>query len=140
VSVCVVGLLHSTASSIMHLDLKKLIAYSSIVHMQFSLIGVFANDSFGLNVAVLGLLVHGIVSIGLFYTIGQVSESVGTRHVAFVHCGIALTPMLSLVGFITVLLNISTPLSLGALVEVLTLTIYGNFGTSILVLSAVCAV
>jgi NADH-quinone oxidoreductase subunit M len=123
-----------------HLDLKKLIAYSSIAHMQFSLIGVFVNDTFGLSVVVLGLLIHGIVSIGLFYTIGVVSESVGTRHVAFVHCGIALTPILAFIGFCTVLLNIATPLSLGAIVEILTLLLYGNYGATTLILASFCAV
>jgi NADH-quinone oxidoreductase subunit M len=122
------------------MDLKKLIAYSSIAHMQFSLIGVFVSDTFGLSVVVLGLLIHGIVSIGLFYTIGVVSESVGTRHVAFVHCGIALTPILAFTGFCTVLLNIATPLSLGAVVEILTLLLYGNYGTITLVLASFCAV
>ncbi len=108
--------------------------------MQFGLLGILSNDYVGLYTVVLSLLIHGIVSIGLFYTIGVASESVGTRHVAYIHAGMSLTPLLSMFALITVLLNISAPLSIGSITEFLTLFVYYQFGTSVLTIGSLVAI
>ncbi len=63
-------------------DVKRLIAYSSISHMGFVTLGIFALNSNGVQGAVLQMVNHGIITGGLFLCIGMIYERTHTREIA----------------------------------------------------------
>jgi NADH:ubiquinone oxidoreductase subunit 4 (subunit M) len=140
IALCLLGVVYGSFSSLHHLDMKKLIAYSSIVHMNLGLVCLFVNDFMGINVFVISMLIHGIVSTGLFYTVGFSSESVGSRHLQFLNTGIISTPLLSLGSLLIILLNIAVPLSIASIIEFMMLLLYESLGLMYLILGAVCAI
>ena len=140
IALCLMGVLYGCMSSLHHLDMKKLIAYSSIVHMNLGLSCMFVNDFIGINVFILGMLIHGIVSTGLFYTVGFASESIGSRHLQFLNTGIVSTPLLSFGALVIIFLNISVPLSVASIIEFLTLLLYESLGLMYLIIGGLCAI
>jgi NADH:ubiquinone oxidoreductase subunit 4 (subunit M) len=66
-TMCVVGIIYSSATTIRQIDLKKVIAYSSVAHMNFALLGLFANNMQGIEGSMFFMLGHGVVSSALFY-------------------------------------------------------------------------
>lgn len=62
-------------------DLKRLVAYTSVSHLGFVLLGVFALDPAGEQGAVLQMLCHGLSTGGLFFLVGALQERLGTRDI-----------------------------------------------------------
>jgi NADH:ubiquinone oxidoreductase subunit 4 (subunit M) len=60
-------------------DVKRIIAYSSIAHMNLGVLGLFSNTAAGINGAFYLMLGHGIVSAGLFFCVGILYERHKTR-------------------------------------------------------------
>lgn len=63
-------------------DLKRLVAYSSVAHMGFVLLGLAAGSQIGLGGAMLGMVSHGIVSALLFFLVGGLYERAHTREMS----------------------------------------------------------
>jgi len=63
-------------------DMKKLIAYSSVAHMGYVTLGIFAGNAQGVEGAVFQMLSHGIVSAALFLCVGVVYDRMHTREIA----------------------------------------------------------
>ena len=63
-------------------DMKKLIAYSSVAHMAFVTIGLFAFNRQGLEGAMIVMLSHGLVSGALFLCVGVIYDRLHTREIA----------------------------------------------------------
>ena len=78
---CSISILYASFSALCQLDIKRVIAYSSIVHMSYSTIGIFSFNEIALTGAVFGLITHGIISAGLFFSIGVLYDRFGTRSI-----------------------------------------------------------
>ena len=78
----VIGILYGAAVATMQKDLKRLVAYSSVAHMGFIVLGIFALNSQGLEGAVLQMVNHGISTGALFILVGWVYERRHTREIA----------------------------------------------------------
>lgn len=78
----VVGILYGAAVATMQKDLKRLVAYSSVAHMGFIVLGIFALNSQGLEGAVLQMVNHGISTGALFILVGWIYERRHTREIA----------------------------------------------------------
>ncbi len=78
----VIGIVYGAAVATMQQDLKRLVAYSSVAHMGFVVIGIFALNSQGLDGAVLQMVNHGISTGALFILVGWVYERRHTRQIA----------------------------------------------------------
>ena len=135
------GILSSIYASITtfrHIDIKKLIAYSSIAHMGFILIGIVSLNIIALKGTLLLLLSHGFVSSLLFLLIGALYIRTGTR-LLFYYRGLANTmPLFSIFLFFAFILNASFPPSLSFFAELFILQgtfLYEIFGTSIALIS-----
>ncbi|MCX6912405.1 MAG: proton-conducting transporter membrane subunit, partial [Verrucomicrobia bacterium] len=63
-------------------DLKKLVAYSSVAHMGFATLGIFALNQFGIQGAVLVMINHGVTTGALFIIVGIIYERLHTRDLA----------------------------------------------------------
>ena len=78
-ALAVVGILYGALLAFGQKDLKRLIAYSSIGHMGFVLLGVFAWNELALQGVVMTMVAHGITTGALFILVGQLQERTGTR-------------------------------------------------------------
>lgn len=75
----VVGILYGAVLAFAQTDLKRLVAYSSISHLGFVLLGVFSWNAIALEGAVMQMIAHGITTGALFILIGALQERLGTR-------------------------------------------------------------
>ncbi len=99
-------------------DLKKIIAYSSIVHMNFSIFGFFSLDLLGFSGASLLMFSHAFVSSSLFLLIGILYKRYHTRIISY-YKGLVLTmPIFSFFFFLFSLANISLPFTSSFLAEI----------------------
>ncbi len=78
----VVGIVYGAAVATMQRDLKRLVAYSSVAHMGFIVLGIFALNSQGLQGAVIQMVNHGISTGALFILVGWIYERRHTREIA----------------------------------------------------------
>jgi NADH-quinone oxidoreductase subunit M len=62
--------------------MKRLIAFSSVAHMGFVMLGIATLTSFGINAAVFGMVAHGLITGMLFFIAGSVQERFGTRELS----------------------------------------------------------
>jgi len=140
----VITILYASLSTIRTVDIKELIAYSSVCHAAVYLIGAFSNTIQGLEGSLILGLAHGFVSSGLFISVGGVLYNrFGTR-ILYVYRGMAqLMPLFSIFFFILCLGNCGVPLTLNFIGEFMSLygimerlPISGILSCSSIVLSA----
>ncbi len=75
----VVGILYGALLAFAQTDLKRLVAYSSVSHLGFVLLGIFSWNAIALEGAVMQMLAHGITTGALFILVGALQERLGTR-------------------------------------------------------------
>jgi NADH:ubiquinone oxidoreductase subunit 4 (subunit M) len=78
-SLALVSVFYSSLTALRQIDLKKVIAYSSIAHMNFSLFGLFSNSLLGVEGALIVMLSHGLISSSLFFCVGMLYDRYMTR-------------------------------------------------------------
>jgi NADH-quinone oxidoreductase subunit M len=78
----VIGIIYGAVICLAQTDLKRLIAYSSVSHMGFVTLGIFALNIQGLEGGILQMLNHGVVTGALFLSVGIVYERTHTRKIA----------------------------------------------------------
>ena len=81
-ALAVVGILYGAAVAIVQPDLKRLVAYSSVSHLGFVVLGIFALTSQGLEGGVLQMVNHGLTTGALFLLVGMIYERRHTRRIA----------------------------------------------------------
>lgn len=69
-SICAIGIIYASLTTLRQIDLKKIIAYSSIAHMSLAILGIFSLTIQGLEGGILLMLSHGVVSSALFLCVG----------------------------------------------------------------------
>jgi NADH-quinone oxidoreductase subunit M len=121
----VIGIIYGAVICLGQTDLKRLIAYSSVSHMGFVTLGIFALNTQGLEGGILQMLNHGVVTGALFLSVGIVYERTHTRQIAD-YGGLA-TPMPIYAAFFMVftLASIGLPATNGFVGEFL--IILGGF-------------
>ena len=122
----VITIIYASFSTLRTIDIKELIAYSSVSHAAVYLLGVFSNSIQGIEGAITLGLAHGFVSSGLFICAGGILyDRSSTRLITF-YRGIAqVMPLFSVLFFILCLGNAGTPLTLNFVGEFMSL--YGTF-------------
>ena len=103
----------------LQLDLKKIIAYSSIIHMNYALLGIFSKSVLGLHRAIYLMFTHGIISSGLFVVIGFLYSRFHTRLLSYYQGLCSAFPTLSSIFFILLLGNAAIPGTGGFVGEIL---------------------
>lgn len=111
-TICVITIIYSSLTTLRQNDIKALVAYSSVAHMGFVVLGLFSNTIQGIEGAILLSIAHGLVSPALFICVGGVLyDRYHTRLIKY-YRGLTLTmPLFSTILFIFILGNISVPLS-----------------------------
>jgi NADH-quinone oxidoreductase subunit M len=78
----VIGIIYGALACLAQTDMKRLIAFSSVSHMGFVMLGIATLTSFGLNAAVFGMVAHGLITGMLFFVAGSVKERYHTLEIA----------------------------------------------------------
>lgn len=122
----VITIVYASISTLRTIDVKELIAYSSVSHAAVYLMGVFSNTIQGIEGGILLGLAHGFVSSGLFICAGGVLYDRSSTRLITYYRGIAqMMPIFSVLFFILCLGNCGAPLTLNFVGEFLSL--YGAF-------------
>lgn len=124
--ILVITIIYASLSTLRTIDIKELVAYSSVCHAAVYVLGVFSNTIQGIEGGILLGLAHGLVSSGLFICAGGVLyDRTHTRLITY-YRGIAqLMPVFSILFFILCLANAGTPLTVNFVGEFMSL--YGAF-------------
>ena len=122
----VITIIYASLSTLRTIDVKELIAYSSVSHAAVYLIGVFSNTIQGIEGGIALGLAHGFVSSGLFICAGGVLyDRSATRLISFYKGMAQVMPLFSILFFILSLGNCGVPLTLNFVGEFMSL--YGVF-------------
>jgi NADH-ubiquinone oxidoreductase chain 4 len=122
----VITIIYASFSTLRTIDVKELIAYSSVSHAAVYLTGVFSNTVQGIEGGIALGLAHGFVSSGLFICVGGVLyDRSATRLISFYRGMAQLMPLFSILFFILSLGNCGVPLTLNFVGEFMSL--YGVF-------------
>jgi len=78
---CVAGIVYGALVALAQQDIKRLIAYSSVSHLGFCMLGVFALNRLGIEGGVLQMVNHGLATGGLFAVVGMIYERFHTRKI-----------------------------------------------------------
>ena len=78
----VIGIIYGAWCCLAQTDMKRLIAFSSVAHMGFVMLGISTLTPFGLNAAMFGMVAHGLITGMLFFVAGSVKERYHTLEIA----------------------------------------------------------
>src|ERR1700709_1145877 len=122
----VITIIYASFSTLRTIDIKELIAYSSVSHAAVYLIGAFSNTIQGIEGSIALGLAHGFVSSGLFICAGGILyDRSSTRLITYYRGMAQIMPIFSVLFFILALGNSGTPLTLNFIGEFMSL--YGAF-------------
>jgi NADH-quinone oxidoreductase subunit M len=125
----VIAIIYTALVALVQEDMKKLIAYSSVAHMGFVTMGIFAGTMQGVAGGVFQMVSHGIVSGALFLCVGVVYDRLHTREIAAYGGLVNRMPLYALVFMVFTMANVGLPGTSGFVGEFLTLL--GTFKVSL---------
>lgn len=118
-TLCVISIVYISAIACRQVDIKKIIAYSSVAHMSFVVIGLFSFSIEGIVGSIFLMISHGLISAALFACIGILYERYGTRLTFYYNNVVQNMPIFSVFFFLFILSNIGFPLTSGFIGEFL---------------------
>ncbi len=124
----VVAIIYTSLVALMQEDMKKLVAYSSVAHMGFVTMGIFAANQQGVDGAIFQMISHGFISGALFLCVGVIYDRMHTREIAAYGGIVNRMPVFALVMMLFTLANVGLPGTSGFVGEFLTLV--GTYQTS----------
>jgi NADH-quinone oxidoreductase subunit M len=107
--ISILGIVYASITTVQQIDLKKIIAYSSVGHMGVVTIGIFSSISTSILGSVLLMVSHGIVSGALFLCIGILYERHHTRIIKYFAGLLTTTPLFSSFFTLFTMANIGLP-------------------------------
>jgi NADH:ubiquinone oxidoreductase subunit 4 (subunit M) len=141
------GVVYGSLSTIRQIDLKRVIAYSSVAHMNLVMLGLFSYNQQGIEGATYLMVGHGVVSAALFFCVGVLYDRYHTRLLRYYGGLVTVMPLFSFFFFAFTLANMSFPGTSNFIGEILLfLGIFAQnsttllFSTAGIVLSAVYSV
>ena len=142
----VIAIVYTSLVALVQEDIKKLIAYSSVAHMGYVTMGIFAMNTQGIEGAIFQMISHGFVSGALFLCVGVVYDRMHTREIAAYGGLVNNMPKYAVVFMIFTMANVGLPGTSGFIGEFLTLlgvfrvnTWVAFFATTGVILSAAYA-
>ncbi|MCC8971613.1 NADH-quinone oxidoreductase subunit M [Bradyrhizobium brasilense] len=125
----VIAIIYTSLVAMMQEDMKKLIAYSSVAHMGFVTMGIFAVTTQGVAGGMFQMVSHGIVSGALFLCVGVVYDRMHTREIAAYGGLVNRMPLYALTFMVFTMANVGLPGTSGFVGEFMTLL--GTFKISL---------
>lgn len=108
-TIALIGIVYTSFTAIRQSDFKRIIAYTSIAHMNLVILGIFSFNSIGIEGAILQCLSHGFVASALFLVIGVVYDRYRTRLVKYYGGLASIMPIYISIFLFFTLANISFP-------------------------------
>jgi NADH:ubiquinone oxidoreductase subunit 4 (subunit M) len=105
----IIGIVYASLTTIRQIDLKKIIAYSSVAHMNFVTIGIFSGNIQGIEGSILLMISHGLISSALFISIGVIYDRFHTRLLPYYGGLTLIMPIYSIIFLFFTFANISFP-------------------------------
>jgi NADH-quinone oxidoreductase subunit M len=121
VSLGVIGIVYGALVAMVQPDVKKLVAYSSVSHMGYVILGIFVMNQYGVNGALYQMLNHGISTGALFLLIGMIYERTHSRVIAKYGGLASVLPIYTIMFVIVTMSSIAVPLTNGFIGEFLIL-------------------
>jgi NADH-quinone oxidoreductase subunit M len=122
VTLAIIGIVYAALVTLVQKDMKKLIAYSSVSHLGFCMLGMFALSPLGLEGSVLQMINHGLSTGGLFLIVGLVYERRHTKEIAQFGGLAHVMPVYATLTLIIFLASMGLPLLNGFIGEFMILT------------------
>lgn len=118
---CTLGVIYASLTTLAQVDLKKVVAYSSVAHMNLVVLGIFSLEYQGVAGSLFLMLGHGIISSGLFFLVGVLYDRHHTRRILFFGGIAQVMPLFSTFFLFFSLANMSFPGTCNFVGELLTL-------------------
>jgi NADH-quinone oxidoreductase subunit M len=117
----VVAVVYTSLVALVQEDMKKLIAYSSVAHMGFVTMGIFAATAQGVAGGIFQMVSHGVISAALFLCVGVVYDRMHTREIAAYGGLVNRMPLYAAAFMVFTLANVGLPGTSGFIGEFLAL-------------------
>lgn len=132
----VLAIIYTSFTTIRQIDLKKVIAYSSIGHMAYVTLGIFSFNTEGIEGSIFIMLSHGLVSSALFLSIGIIYDRYKTRIIKYYRGLTLVMPLFSIFFFYFILANTGVPGSSSFIGEFLVLVGTFKINTTVALLAS----
>ena len=132
----VVAIIYTSLVALMQEDIKKLIAYSSVAHMGFVTMGIFAANEQGVQGAIFQMLSHGLISGALFLCVGVVYDRMHTRDIAAYGGLVNRMPAYAAMMLLFTMANVGLPGTSGFVGEFLTMLAVFRVNTWVAIFAA----
>lgn len=117
----IIGIVYGALVAMVQPDIKKLVAYSSVSHMGYIIVGIFTMNAYGLSGALYQMLNHGISTGALFILIGMIYERTHSREISKYGGLASAVPIFTIFFVIVTMSSIAVPLTNGFIGEFLIL-------------------
>lgn len=104
-----IGVVYASLSTLAQVDLKKIVAYSSVAHMSFVVLGLFGFNIPAISGSIFLMLSHGLVSGGLFFLVGFIYERYKTRLLPYYGGLVTVMPLYAFFFLVFSLSNMALP-------------------------------
>jgi NADH:ubiquinone oxidoreductase subunit 4 (subunit M) len=139
-SFCLFGIVFCSLTAIRQNDLKKIIAYSSVAHMNLVILGLFANNLQALQGAIFLMIGHALSSSGLFFLVGCLYDRYRNRLINYYSNLLQTMPIFSFFFFIYNITNFSFPGTCNFIGEILILVGIFEINIFVMIVSALATV
>lgn len=106
---CILGVIYASLSAIRQTDLKRIIAYSSVAHMNLVTLGIFSFNTLGIEGSIIQSISHGFVSGAMFLLIGILYDRYHSRLLYYYGGLVHMMPIYSILLLIFTMANIALP-------------------------------
>jgi NADH-quinone oxidoreductase subunit M len=134
---CILSILFSSLAAIVQTDMKKIVAYSSIAHMNYIMLGLMTYEINAVMGSILYLIAHGFISSGLFFLIGYLYDNYGSRDIQNFNSIQTFDPLFAFYFFIFNFANLAFPLTASYIAELLILSSLSSFSLLIIIFSVI---
>ncbi|MEX1004827.1 MAG: NADH-quinone oxidoreductase subunit M [Acidimicrobiia bacterium] len=105
----VIGIIYGSLACLAQTDMKRLIAFSSVGHMGFVMLGISTLTDVGINAAIIGMVAHGLITGMLFFVAGSMSHRYHTRDMARLGGNQKLMPVMGAILAFTAFASLGLP-------------------------------
>lgn len=110
-TICLVGIVYASQTTLRQVDQKKIVAYSSVAHMSMVVLALFTMNEVGIVGSIFTMLAHGIRSPALFLCVGYLYDRTHTKALKYLGGAATAMPFFSIFFFFFTLCNMALPLT-----------------------------
>jgi NADH:ubiquinone oxidoreductase subunit 5 (subunit L)/multisubunit Na+/H+ antiporter MnhA subunit len=120
-AIATVGVIYASLITLRQIDMKRIIAYSSVAHMNMAMVSLCSLNAMGVYSSIYLMLSHGLIASGLFFLVGFLYNRFHVRSVYYYGGLATIMPVLGFFFFLFTLANMAFPLTSGFIGEFLLL-------------------